>query len=86
VLFVLKRGDMIYFELTSRTASVVIDAPGVGVACGVPNAMRGRDNRHCGSEGGPVILPVFKTGERQVRPVSGAFDSHTLPPIVAVFC
>ena len=27
-----------------------------------------------------MILPVFKTGERQVRPVFGAFDSHTLPP------
>jgi len=29
-----------------------------------------------------VILPVFKTGERRVRPVAGAFDSHTLPPIL----
>jgi hypothetical protein len=26
------------------------------------------------------MLPVFKTGERQVHPVSGVFDSHTLPP------
>jgi hypothetical protein len=33
-----------------------------------------------GSAWGPVILPVFKTGARQVRPVVGAFDSHTLPP------
>ena len=31
-----------------------------------------------------MILPVFKTGERQVRPVSGAFDSHTLPPFVFI--
>jgi len=27
------------------------------------------------------MLPVFKTGERQVHPVSGVFDSHALPPI-----
>jgi hypothetical protein len=33
-----------------------------------------------GSEWGPVILPVFKTGGRQVCPVAGVFDSHTLPP------
>ena len=26
------------------------------------------------------MLPVFKTGERQVHPVSGVFDSHALPP------
>jgi len=62
----------------------------LAVACAediVPNAMtviflrvQRRDDRHCGSEGGPVILPVFKTGEWQVRPVTGAFDSHTLPP------
>jgi len=26
------------------------------------------------------MLPVFKTGERRVHPVSGVFDSHTLPP------
>ncbi len=32
-----------------------------------------------------MILPVFKTGERRVRPVSGAFDSHTLPPISQTF-
>jgi hypothetical protein len=31
-----------------------------------------------------VILPVFKTGDRQVRPVDGAFDSHTLPPIFSI--
>jgi hypothetical protein len=28
-----------------------------------------------------VILPVFKTGEWHLRGVTGAFDSHTLPPI-----
>lgn len=27
-----------------------------------------------------MIVPVFKTGEWQVCPVTGAFDSHTLPP------
>jgi hypothetical protein len=25
---------------------------------------------------------IFKTGGRRVDPVSGAFDSHTLPPII----
>jgi hypothetical protein len=33
-----------------------------------------------GSAWDPVILPVFKTGARRVRPVEGVFDSHTLPP------
>jgi hypothetical protein len=28
----------------------------------------------------PVILPVFKTGGRQVCPVDDLFDSDTLPP------
>ncbi len=35
-----------------------------------------------GSAWDPVILPVFKTGARRVRPVVGAFDPHTLPPFV----
>ena len=35
--------------------------------------------RH-GSARRPVILPVFKTGGRQVCPVAGGFDSHSLPP------
>ena len=34
-----------------------------------------------GSAGGPVILPVFKTGARHLRGVVGVFDSHTLPPL-----
>ena len=41
-----------------------------------------RNNRQQGSAWGPVILPVFKTGARRLRDVVGAFDSHTLPPIV----
>jgi hypothetical protein len=28
-----------------------------------------------------VILPVFKTGGRQVCPVAGGFDPHSLPPL-----
>jgi len=65
----------------------------LAVACAediVPNAMtviflrvQRRDDRHCGSEGGPVILPVFKTGGRHLRDVFGEFDSHTLPPFVS---
>lgn len=35
--------------------------------------------RH-GSAWGPVILTVFKTVVRQACPVTGEFDSHTLPP------
>jgi len=30
------------------------------------------------------MLPVFKTGERQAQPVSGVFDSHTLPPSLSM--
>ena len=38
-----------------------------------------------GSAWGPVILPVFKTGGRHLRDVVGVFDSHTLPPISAMY-
>lgn len=34
-----------------------------------------------GSAWCPVMLAVFKTVEWQVNPVTGVFDSHTLPPI-----
>ena len=33
-----------------------------------------------GSAWGPVILPVFKSGDSALREPSGGFDSHTLPP------
>ena len=35
-----------------------------------------------GSARGPVTLAVFKTVVRQASPVAGAFDSHTLPPLI----
>ena len=39
----------------------------------------------CGSACGPVIIPVFKTGGRQVFPVAGGFDPHSLPPNPSAF-
>jgi hypothetical protein len=35
-----------------------------------------------GSAWDPVILPVFKTGGRFAMRTAGAFDSHTLPPVL----
>jgi hypothetical protein len=49
----------------------------------VPQSLQGKMEGFSpenGSAWGPVTLPVFKTGGRQVCPVAGVFDSHTLPP------
>src|SRR3954468_1459466 len=39
-----------------------------------------------GSACGPVIVPVFKTGDRYPCDGDGGFDSHSLPPLISVSC